>query len=77
NDIHAKIINTRVSGITGLTGQNIKKLPSNELVMEVSGSSMKNVLCLGRVDRTRTTSNQMVDVMETFGIEACRKLIVE
>ncbi|WP_413777062.1 hypothetical protein, partial [Streptococcus pneumoniae] len=38
---------------------------------------MKNVLCLGRVDRTRTTSNQMVDVMETFGIEACRKLIVE
>jgi DNA-directed RNA polymerase subunit A" len=45
-------------------------------VLETSGSDIRRVLRIKGVDKTRTTTNHIVDVLNTFGIEAAREAII-
>lgn len=48
-----------------------------EFVLETSGSDIRRVLRIKGVDTRRTTTNHLVDVLETFGIEAAREAIIQ
>lgn len=47
-----------------------------EWVLETSGSSLGSVLTLPDVDATRTYSNQFIETLEVFGIEATRTALL-
>ncbi|KMU82510.1 DNA-directed RNA polymerase II subunit RPB1 [Coccidioides immitis H538.4] len=47
-----------------------------EWVLETSGSALGDVLAIPGVDATRTYSNQFVEILEVFGIEATRTALL-
>lgn len=47
-----------------------------EWILETSGSSLAAVLTIDGVDTTRTYSNQFIEVLEVFGIEAARAALL-
>ncbi|PGH06206.1 hypothetical protein AJ79_06594 [Helicocarpus griseus UAMH5409] len=47
-----------------------------EWVLETSGSALGDVLTIPGVDTTRTYSNQFVEILEVFGIEATRTALL-
>ncbi|EEH50668.2 hypothetical protein PABG_12250 [Paracoccidioides brasiliensis Pb03] len=47
-----------------------------EWVLETSGSALGEVLTIPGVDTTRTYSNQFVEILEVFGIEATRTALL-
>lgn len=51
-------------------------LPQKEMILETSGTCLDRVLRLPMVDATRTTSNDIWDVYNNFGIEATRLAIL-
>ena len=57
-------------------GVETKGHKDGEFVLETSGSDIKRVLRIKGVDKTRTTTNHIVDVLNTFGIEAAREAII-
>jgi DNA-directed RNA polymerase subunit A" len=48
----------------------------NGLIVNTTGTDLKNVLGLEFVDYTKTTSSSITEIFETLGIEAARKAIV-
>jgi DNA-directed RNA polymerase subunit A" len=48
----------------------------NGLIVNATGTDLKNIFSLEFVDYTKTTSNSIIEVFETLGIEAARKTIV-
>jgi len=49
---------------------------NNELVLLATGSNLKKILELEEVDTTRTTTNDIFEIMKVFGIEAARQAII-
>lgn len=47
-----------------------------EWILETSGSSLAAVLAIDGVDATRTYSNQFIEILEVFGIEATRTALL-
>ncbi|KAI5296463.1 DNA-directed RNA polymerase II subunit rpb1 [Ascosphaera acerosa] len=47
-----------------------------EWILETSGSSLAAVLAIEGVDATRTYSNQFIEILEVFGIEATRTALL-
>ncbi|KAL1953335.1 hypothetical protein VTO42DRAFT_2989 [Malbranchea cinnamomea] len=47
-----------------------------EWVLETSGSALADVLAIPGVDATRTYSNQFIEILEVFGIEASRTALL-
>jgi len=46
-------------------------------VLDTLGSNLLDILALDFVDKTRTTSNHIIEIYETFGIEAARQSIFD
>ncbi len=70
-----KIKDTYINGVKGIT----MVLPvkrAEEFLIVTKGSNLKKVLEVEGVDTTRTTSNDIHEVIEMLGIEAARQAII-
>lgn len=47
-----------------------------QFILETTGTDLKKVLRLRGIDATQTTSNHIMDIYKTFGIEAARQAII-
>jgi DNA-directed RNA polymerase subunit A' len=70
-----KLKDTVISGVKGIS-QVVVAHRERDYVVLASGSNLKEVLAVKGVDESRTTSNDLYDVAETFGIEAARQTII-
>ena len=70
-----KVLSTKLKGITGITRVVIRK-QQNEWVLLTEGSNLASVLTVKGVDPTRTTTNNIFEIMEVLGIEAARNAII-
>ncbi|MBN2459060.1 DNA-directed RNA polymerase subunit A'' [Candidatus Woesearchaeota archaeon] len=71
-----KIKEVFVNGIKGVT-QVLPVKREEEFVIVTAGSNLKEVLKLDFVDTYRTTSNSIIEVEKTFGVEAARESIIK
>ncbi len=70
-----KIINLRVGGISGIKKVVVTKI-GDEWVIQTTGSNLKDVLKNEYVDPSRTTTDDIMQIYEVFGIEAARNAIL-
>ncbi len=70
-----KIKSIYVSGIKGIT-QVLPVRRGEEFVIITAGSNMKEIFKKEYVDKTRTTSNNIFEIMDFLGIEAARQAII-
>jgi len=73
--IKEKIKKIYIQGVKGI----IQILPikkGNEFLIITAGTNLKKVLELDFVDKTRTTSNNIFEIGDVFGIEAGRQAII-
>ena len=70
-----KLKDTVISGVKGISHVVVAHRERDYVVL-ASGSNLKEVLAVKGVDESRTTSNDLYDVAETFGIEAARQTII-
>jgi len=52
-----------------------QKLQFLETKYETDGSNLLPVLCIPEVDHTRTTTNDVIEILQVLGIEACRQAL--
>jgi len=77
NDLYKlkeKAKETHIKGIKGIS-QVLPVKIGGEFVIWTAGSNLKGVLELKEVDETRTTTNDIFEIAEMFGIEAARQAI--
>ncbi len=74
--IKDKILNTRIKGIPGIERISITK-QGNEFIIQTSGSNLEKVIALEEVDSTRTTTNNIYEIANAFGIEAARTALIK
>ncbi len=70
-----KIKDVYISGINGID-QVLPVKRGDEYVIVTSGTNLKRVLKYKEVDPTRTTSNDLYEIEECFGVEAVRQAII-
>jgi DNA-directed RNA polymerase subunit A" len=70
-----KAKDTFIKGIPGVT-QVLPIKQNNEFVILTSGSNLKEIFKLKEVDKSRSTSNDIFEVLKNLGIEAARQAIV-
>jgi DNA-directed RNA polymerase subunit A" len=70
-----KIKEVYVNGIKGVT-QVLPVKRGDEYVIITAGSNLKEVLKLDFVDAERTSTNSIIEVEKTFGVEAAREAII-
>jgi len=78
NDLYKlkeKIKEVYVHGVRGIT-QVLPVIKGEEHVIITAGSNLKEVLELEFVDTTRTTTNNIFEIADMFGIEAAREVII-
>ncbi|MDI6798575.1 MAG: DNA-directed RNA polymerase subunit A'' [Candidatus Aenigmarchaeota archaeon] len=73
--IRERIIETRVSGISGIASVVIR-MEGEEWIINTIGSNLEEVLKIEEVDETRTITNNIHEMARVFGIEAARNLII-
>lgn len=73
--IKSKLEKKRLSGIKDITRAFVRKL-DEEYVIYTEGSNLKVVLSIPGVDVKRTSTNDIQQIYETLGIEACRNAII-
>ncbi|EER04683.1 DNA-directed RNA polymerase II largest subunit, putative, partial [Perkinsus marinus ATCC 50983] len=49
---------------------------SREWVLDTDGCNLEQVLTMEAVDSTLTSSNDIVEILNVLGIEACRKALL-
>lgn len=47
----------------------------NEIVLDTTGTNLSEIMTLDFIDKTRTFSNEIHEVLENFGIEAARQVL--
>ena len=67
-----KIKETIISGIKNIS-QVVISSRGKDFVILTAGSNVREIIELKGVDKNRTLSNDIYDVMQTLGIEAARK----
>ncbi len=72
-----KILESHVSGIKNISQVIIQKDEFDEWVIHTLGSNLKRVCEIEGVDATRTTTNNIFEIKEVFGIEAARNAIIK
>ncbi|MBN2101996.1 MAG: DNA-directed RNA polymerase subunit A'' [Candidatus Aenigmarchaeota archaeon] len=72
-----KILESHVSGIKNISQVIIQKDEFDEWVIHTLGSNLKKVCEIEGVDGTRTTTNNIFEIKEVFGIEAARNAIIK
>jgi DNA-directed RNA polymerase subunit A" len=65
-----------VRGVKGIT-QVLPVKRKDEFIIITAGSNLKKVLDFDFVDTTRTTSNDLYEIANTYGIEAARQAIID
>lgn len=73
--IRGKLEKKRLSGIKDIGRAFVRKL-GDEYLIYTEGSNLKSVLAIPGVDVKRTTTNDIQQIYETLGIEACRNAII-
>ncbi|KAF4688082.1 DNA-directed RNA polymerase II subunit RPB1 [Perkinsus olseni] len=59
-----------------LSDLTLEGLGSREWVLDTDGCNLEQVLTMEAVDSTRTFSNDIVEILNVLGIEACRKALL-
>jgi len=67
--------NTKIKGIEGIARAILKK-EAEGYVVYTEGSNLARVLQLENVDRTKTTTNNILEINDVLGIEAARGSII-
>lgn len=57
-------------------GIEIEGSNEGEFILETSGTDIKRVLRMPKIDKTRTTTNDIWDIYCNFGVEAARVAII-
>ncbi len=70
-----KLEKKRLSGVKGIKRVFVREL-NDEYVLYAEGSNLKTVLNIEGVDGNRTTTNDIFQIYETWGIEAARNSII-
>jgi DNA-directed RNA polymerase subunit A' len=70
-----KFLNTKICGIPGILRVTVVK-QGNEWIIQTSGSNLAKVLRVPGVDTSRTTTNNIFEIMTTLGIEAARNALI-
>jgi DNA-directed RNA polymerase subunit A" len=73
--IKEKLLDTKIQGIPGITYCLVRK-DGGEYVIQTEGSNLSKVLKAEGVDSTRTTTNDIHEVLSVLGVEAARNAIV-
>ncbi|MBI4163358.1 MAG: DNA-directed RNA polymerase subunit A'' [Candidatus Aenigmarchaeota archaeon] len=71
-----RLFETYMAGIKGVT-QTVINRDGDEWIINTLGSNLKKVLKIEGVDTERTTSNNIFEVQEVFGVEAARNSIIK
>lgn len=71
-----KAMQAHVKGIKGVERAVVRK-EGNEYVIYTEGSNLKEVFKIPGVDKTRTKTNNILEIEKTLGIEAARRAIIE
>ncbi len=72
-----KILESHVSGIKNISQVIVTKNEYDEWVISTLGSNLKKVCEIEGVDATRTTTNNIFEIHDVFGIEAARNAIIK
>ena len=70
-----KMLNLKVQGVKGIEKALVSE-EHGEFVVKTSGSNLKAVLKLDKIDPTRTITNDIIETSKTLGIESGRLMIV-
>ncbi|MEM5843648.1 MAG: DNA-directed RNA polymerase subunit A'' [Candidatus Aenigmatarchaeota archaeon] len=73
--LREKILNTKVSGIKGISNVIVRK-EGEDWIINTIGSNLEEVLKMKEVDCTRTITNDIYETARVLGIEAARNLII-
>lgn len=65
-----------VSGYEEAVGTNIEVVGENKWTLHVKGRVLQHMLCIAGVDVTHTNSDDVIEVFETLGIEAARRMLI-
>lgn len=71
-----KIKSLFVSGVKGIDQVLTVRTDDGEYMIKTYGSNLKKIVSMQEVDDTRTTTNNIHEVLAVFGIEAARATIV-
>jgi DNA-directed RNA polymerase subunit A" len=74
--IKEKLLETKIQGIPNVTYALVRK-DKGEYVIQTEGTNLAKVLKVDGVDPTRTTTNDIHEVMSVLGVEAARNAIIE
>ncbi len=70
-----KLLETHVKGIKGISQAVVNK-EEGEWIINTMGSNLKKVFEIDGVDVTRTSSNNIFEILDVLGVEAARNVIV-
>lgn len=88
-EIESRILRISLGGIKGISkafmfrqpldkvDENGNIVKSNEWILDTTGTNLSSVLKLEKIDSTRTVSNDVVEILQVLGIEACRKVLMQ
>jgi len=74
-EIKEKIMQAQVSGIKGILNGIVRR-EGEEWIINTIGSNLEEVLKIKEVDKRRTITNNIHEVVKIFGIEAGRNLVI-
>lgn len=74
-NLKEKIKELKITGVKGIK-QVLPVKRGEEYIVLTSGTNLKEILPLPEVDGVRTNSNDIYEVYEILGIEACREAII-
>jgi len=89
DDYEKQLLDLRLRGIDGITKIELTEnqfvnydddgcvFQDKEIMLQTEGSNLLDILCQDFVDATRTTTNDIVEIFDVFGIEAVRQKIYD
>ena len=66
-----------LSGIENIDKVIMREVNNNEWILDTDGTNLREVLALDGVDHTKTVSNDIVEISNVLGIEACRAALLK
>jgi DNA-directed RNA polymerase II subunit RPB1 len=75
--VYPALCDIQISGISGITDIFFEKKKNDEWVISTEGSNLYKLFENPLVDKTRTVCNDMWEIYNIFGIEACRQFLIE
>lgn len=75
--LEEKIKSLRLKGVPGIVRANVQKDKSGDFYISTIGSNLAKVSDFAGVDRSRTYTNNIMEIYDYLGIEAARQAIVD